>query len=147
MRLTHYTDYALRTLMYLALLPKHQDLATINDIAKAYDIPKNHLMKVVHQLSTLGYIDSLRGKNGGIRLAKSADKINVGEVVRQTEPDFDLVACFETEAKRPCHITPACQLKFMFSEANLAFLSVLDKYSIADTILDQAKMKSLLSFA
>lgn len=95
MRLTNYSDYALRILMYLAVMPPSNDLATIADIADSYQISKSHLTKIVHQLAQLGYIDSVRGKNGGIRLAMAADKINLGQILRHTEPDFDIVPCFQ----------------------------------------------------
>ena len=93
MRLTQYSDYALRTLMYLAVMPYPQELATIADIADSYQISKSHLTKIIHQLAQLGYIDSVRGKNGGIRLAKSPQDINLGKVVCHTEPDFAIVPC------------------------------------------------------
>ena len=93
MRLTNYSDYALRTLMYLAVMPNPHELATIADIAESYQISKSHLTKIIHQLAQLGYIDSVRGKNGGIRLAKPPVNINLGEVVRHTEADFAIVPC------------------------------------------------------
>ncbi|WP_230657616.1 RrF2 family transcriptional regulator [Psychrobacter sp. I-STPA10] len=93
MRLTSYSDYALRTLMYLAVMPNPDELATIADIAEGYQISKSHLTKIIHQLAQLGYIDSVRGKNGGIRLAKLPKDINLGEVLRHTEADFAIVPC------------------------------------------------------
>ncbi|MDN5566974.1 MAG: Rrf2 family transcriptional regulator [Psychrobacter sp.] len=94
MRLTNYSDYALRILMYLAVMPSSNTLATIADIADSYQISKSHLTKIVHQLAQLGYIDSVRGKNGGIRLAMAAKDINLGQILRHTEPDFAIVPCF-----------------------------------------------------
>ncbi len=99
MRLTNYSDYALRILMYLAVMPSSEDLATIADISNSYQISKSHLTKIVHQLAQLGYIDSVRGKNGGIRLAMSAEDINLGQILRHTEPDFDIVPCFHNTFK------------------------------------------------
>lgn len=97
MRLTNYSDYALRVLMYLAVMPTSDTLATIADIADSYQISKSHLTKIVHQLAQLGYIDSVRGKNGGIRLAMAAKDINLGQILRHTEPDFAIVPCFESK--------------------------------------------------
>ncbi|MEN6670108.1 Rrf2 family transcriptional regulator [Psychrobacter sp. B38] len=96
MRLTNYSDYALRSLIYLAVRPDPDALANISDIANSYDISKSHLTKIIHQLGQLGYIESVRGKNGGIRLARAPKDINLGVLIKQIEPDFDLVACFVT---------------------------------------------------
>lgn len=98
MRLTNYSDYALRSLIYLAIKPEPQKLANISDIASSYHISKSHLTKIIHQLGQLGYIDSVRGKNGGIRLACAPKDINLGVLIKQIEPDFDLVECFATQA-------------------------------------------------
>ena len=95
MRLTVYTDYSLRLLMYLAL--KDDGLATIAEVAKGYDISKTHLMKVAHQLGVAGYVTTVRGRQGGLRLAKPLDAIGLGEVVRHTEPDMALVPCFRPD--------------------------------------------------
>lgn len=94
MRITQYSDFALRTLIYLAVVPQSHELANIQDIANSYDISKNHLTKIVHQLSRLGLIESVRGKHGGIRLAHSPKNINIGSVLRHTEVDFASVDCF-----------------------------------------------------
>ena len=97
MRLTNYSDYALRSLIYLATKPDPYLLANISDIADSYHISKSHLTKIIHQLGQLGYIDSLRGKNGGIRLALAPKDINLGVLIKQIEPDFNLVECFATD--------------------------------------------------
>ncbi len=97
MRLTNYSDYALRSLIYLATKPEPNLLANISDIANSYHISKSHLTKIIHQLGQLGYIDSVRGKNGGIRLACAPKDINLGVLIKQIEPDFSLVECFYTE--------------------------------------------------
>lgn len=167
MRLTNYSDYALRTLMYLAVIPDRDTLATITDIANSYQISRSHLTKIIHQLAQIGYIESVRGKNGGIRLAKPATDINLGEVIRQTEPDFDLVACFtppesESEAQglqtertkertvstvtdpKCCAIAPVCQLKSVFVEATQAFLAVLDNYTLADIVANEEQLWQVL---
>ncbi|PNK61535.1 Rrf2 family transcriptional regulator [Psychrobacter sp. FDAARGOS_221] len=95
MRLTNYSDFALRTLMYLAVRADEDTLATITEIANSYQISRSHLTKVIHQLAQIGYIESIRGKNGGIRLAKDPKDIVLGDVIRHTEPDFYMVACFQ----------------------------------------------------
>ena len=123
MRLTTYTDYALRTLMYLAA--NRNRLVTIQDIADTHDIAKNHLTKVVHQLGILGFVESLRGRNGGIRLGKEPGQINIGAVVRSTEPDFYMAECFDPGKSR-CILRPACVLKDVLYNATRAYLTVLD---------------------
>lgn len=131
MRLTAYTDYALRTLMYLAM---HRDrLVTIQEIADEHGIAKNHLSKVVHQLSTLGYIDTTRGRNGGMQLGREPKAINIGSVVRHTETDFHMAACHDA-AGPACLYAPGCGLKGALSLATRAFLDVLDEATL-DTIL------------
>ncbi|HCR87175.1 MULTISPECIES: Rrf2 family transcriptional regulator [Psychrobacter] len=97
MRLTNYSDYALRSLIYLAIKPEPHLLANISDIANSYNISKSHLTKIIHKLGQLGYIDSVRGKNGGIRLACRPKDINLGVLIKQIEPDFNLVECFSTD--------------------------------------------------
>lgn len=163
MRLTNYSDYALRTLMYLAVIPDRNTLATITDIANSYQISRSHLTKIIHQLAQIGYIESIRGKNGGLRLAKPAEAIILGEVIRQTEPDFDLVACFtppesesETQSSQTehtintvtnpkcCAIAPVCQLKSVFIEATQAFLAVLDQYTLADIVTNEEQLWQVL---
>jgi Rrf2 family transcriptional regulator, nitric oxide-sensitive transcriptional repressor len=144
MRLTLHTDYALRTLIYLGLSePRH---ATIAEISRAYGISENHLVKVAHRLGQLGFVKTSRGRGGGLRLARPADEIIVGQVVRQTEEDLALVACF---ANGTCAITAACRLRGVLGEALAAFLAVLDRYSLADLLrggegLATAKLLSLL---
>lgn len=133
MRITRYTDYSLRVLIYLAL--KGEALSTINEIAQAYSISRNHLMKVVHQLASNGYIHSVRGKNGGMRLQKKAENINIGEIVRNTESDQDLVECFGNTNQ--CIITPACSLKSALYNAQEAFYCTLDNYTLKDLIPDK----------
>lgn len=123
MRLTTYTDYALRTLMYLAA--NRDRLVTIQDIADAHGIAKNHLTKVVHQLGILGFVESLRGRKGGLRLGKEPAKINIGAVVRSTEPDFYMAECFDPQ-KSHCRLSSACILKDTLYQATAAYLAVLD---------------------
>lgn len=140
MRLTAYTDYSLRVLMRLALRPG--SLATISEIAGAYAISEHHLMKVVHQLGRAGYVETVRGRGGGLRLAKKAQDINVGEVVRRMEPDFGVVACFR--APESCTIEPACVLAEALDRALAAFMGVLDRYTLADLIRKPGPLLALL---
>lgn len=135
MRLTRYTDYAMRVLIYLGAQP--EKVCSIAEIARAYKISHNHLTKVAHDLGKAGYIESVRGRAGGIRLARAAAKINVGDVVRRTEPDFDLADCGN------CVIAPACRLTGVLDEALAAFMAVLDRYTIADLLAKQSKLLRL----
>lgn len=139
MQLTQYTDYSLRVLIYLSL--HDNKLATINEIANSYGISRNHLGKVVHNLANLGYIETTRGKGGGMRLSKTPEKINLGEVIRRTEGHFDLAECFNA-MHNTCSIAPYCQLKDVFWEARCAFLAVLDKYSLADIVRNKDELRS-----
>lgn len=126
MRLKSYTDYALRVLMHLAAKPDR--LASIAEIARTYRISHNHLTKVVHDLRKQGFLDAVRGRSGGIRLARPASEISVGAVVRDTEGTFDLVDCGS------CVIAPACALTAALHEARAAFMAVLEGYSLADLV-------------
>jgi len=139
MHITRYTDYSLRVLIYLAV--QGDELATIQQIADSYEISKNHLMKVVHQLNKKGYIETVRGKKGGMRLQMAPEDINVGILVRETEQDLSVVECFSS--RNACRITPVCGLKSMFGEALAAFLEVLDRYTLADIINDQHRPQLL----
>ena len=130
MRITQYSDYSMRVLIYLHA--KGESRSTIQEIANAYDISKNHLMKVVNQLTQLGYVHAVRGKQGGITLARSADQINIGVLLRETEQDLGLVECFRPD--NACTITPACRLTHVLREALDAFLAVLDQYTLADLV-------------
>ena len=131
MRITVHTDYALRLLMYLAL--KKDRLATIAEIAASYDISRNHLTKVAYKLGVAGYIVSIRGRGGGIRLAKPAEAIILGEVVRKTEPDMALVECMR-RGGTSCALLPACVVRRAMMRAGTAFLDVLDGYTLGDLI-------------
>lgn len=130
MHITRYTDYSLRVLIYLSV--QGDRLTTIQEIADSYDISKNHLMKVVHQLNKNGYIETVRGKKGGMRLHMAPEDINIGVLVRDTEHDLSIVECYT--AKNTCKISPVCGLKPIFGEALQAFLAVLDKYTLKDLI-------------
>lgn len=138
MRLTQYTDFALRALIYLGLRPDRR--CTIREISNAYAISRNHLMKVVQQLAAEGFVESTRGVGGGLRLARSPERINVGGVVRAMEPDLGLVECMRPDNR--CVITEGCQLQHMLAEARTAFTATLDRYTLAD-ICDPPRAKSL----
>jgi len=144
MRLTAFTDYSLRVLIYLGTAP--QGLATIDRIAEAYGISANHLMKVVHQLGQAGYVETVRGKGGGLRLARAPASINVGEVVRRTEDGFAVVECFDEDSER-CAIAPSCVLKRALHEAVDAFLETLDGYSLADLVKPRKALTRALRIA
>jgi Rrf2 family transcriptional regulator, nitric oxide-sensitive transcriptional repressor len=124
-----YTDYSLRVLLYLA--SRENETVTITELADFYKISRNHLVKVVHNLGLNGYILTTRGRHGGIRLARPANEIQVGEVVRATEPDFDLLECFNPATDR-CVISRSCSLKSILFSAQSGFLEILDKYTLAD---------------
>lgn len=130
MHLTRFTDYSLRVLIFLAV--KGEERSTINEIAERFEISRNHLMKVVQELSHKGYITAIRGKNGGLLLKKAPEEIRLGLLVRDTENDLELVECFGDSNE--CRITPACQLKPILAEALRAFIAVLDKYTLADML-------------
>jgi Rrf2 family nitric oxide-sensitive transcriptional repressor len=142
-RLTVYTDFSLRVLMFLAL--KDDGLATIAEVAKAYGISKNHLMKVAHQLGVAGYLETVRGKGGGLRLARRPQDIVIGEVVRRTEPDMALVPCFASE-DASCTILASCALRGALAKARDAFLSTLDGCTLADLVSPRASLRKLLFF-
>lgn len=141
MRMTLHTDYALRMLIYVAA--RRDGVCTVNDVAKAYGLSRNHLLKVAQTLRDLGLVETTRGRAGGIRLAKPPAEIAIGALVRATEEDFSLAECMQANG-RACAISPACRLKGMLHEALAAFLTVLDKYTLADIIQNKAVLGSLL---
>lgn len=131
MRLTTFTDYTLRVLMYLAI--DRDRRATIPEIATAYGISQNHLMKVVHHLSRAGVVESARGKGGGIRLARAPEKIRIGEVVRGTEGDGPVVECLSGEAQG-CRIAGTCRLTRVLVDGFEALYATLDRHTLADLV-------------
>lgn len=141
MRLTRHTDYALRVLMQVGL--NDGELVRISDIADSFGISRHHLTKIVHQLGTRGYLETLQGRRGGIRLARSPSKIVIGEVVRDFEEDFDVVECFDRD-RCECRIEPACVLKGTLDEALAAFLEVLDETTLADLLKPRRRLRTLL---
>lgn len=141
MRLTHYSDFSLRLLMYAALRPK--ELVTIAEVAEAYGISKNHLMKVAFQLGRHGFLETVRGRKGGLRLARKASRIGLGQVVRATEEDFRMVECFDP-ATNGCILSRACRLRGVLSKALDAYLAVLDEYTLADLTEQNPTLSRLL---
>lgn len=141
MRLTVYTDYGLRLLMYVAL--KEGKRATIQEVAGAYNISKNHLMKVAFDLGRHGFLETVRGRGGGLRLARAPERIRLGDVVRAMEEDFTLVECF-APGTNACRITRACKLKGVLNEALKAYLAVLDGYTLADLTAHNASLGKML---
>ena len=134
MRLTNFSDYALRILMYAAV--RSDRLITIEETAEVYGISRAHLMKVANQLTRAGYLKAVRGRSGGLALAKRPNRIKLGEVLRATEPDFTLVECFAPDGN--CLISPHCRLRGVLHEALSAFTGTLDRYTLADLILSPA---------
>ena len=141
MRLTTFSDYSLRVLIYLGTT--RERLVTIDEIAAAYGISGNHLMKVVHHLGRHGYVETVRGRGGGMKLARPPESINVGQVTRTTEDSFALVECFE--GKEPdCRIARVCVLKQALAQALEAFLAALDRYSLADLLAPERPLTRIL---
>ena len=131
MRLTTYTDFAFRTLIFVAL--RKEEGCTIQELAEHYGISRNHLMKVVQQLGQLGFVETTRGRGGGIRLGKPAEEIRLADVVRATEDDMDIVECFNPAEDR-CVISRVCRLRGILGEAMTAWMNVLDHYTLADLV-------------
>ncbi len=144
MQLSSHSDYALRLLMKLALDPRRRQ--TIREIAAVYGISHNHLMKIAQELGRLGYIETLRGRGGGLRLTRPARDINIGEVVRRTEANLALVECFDPANNR-CVITEACRLKAVLSSALEAFFRVLDGYTLSDILEERGALAAILGEA
>lgn len=139
MRLTAYTDYTLRTLMHLGM--NRDKLVTIKDIADIHGISKNHLMKVVHQLGLTGMVETVRGRNGGLRLNQEPADINIGEVVRNTETDFFMAECFSPRNFQ-CGYSSNCTLKSVLHAATVAYLDVLDGVTLENLIKKDSRYAS-----
>lgn len=142
MKITMHTDYALRVLIQAGLA--HGELVRIADIARSYDISRNHLMKIVQRLGALGYLETLQGRHGGIRLARAPNAIAVGHVVRDFEAGIPLVECFEPDKSR-CRIQGVCRLKRALAAAREAFFASLDDVTIADLLLPRRRLEQLLT--
>jgi len=141
MQLTRHTDFSLRVLIYLSL-NKSEQLVTISEISEHFEILKNHLTKVVNHLAQKGYVETIRGKNGGIRLAKKPAEIKLGDVVQAMEMNLEVVDC----TKPLCPLINNCKLKRVLNEAKQSFLSTLNNYSIKDLNTEPEIMKNLLHF-
>lgn len=141
MRMTLHTDYALRMLVYTAI--RRDGACTVNDVAEAYGLSRNHLLKVAMTLRDLGFIETSRGRAGGIRMAVAPADINIGALVRATEEDLSVVECMQPHGGR-CVISPVCRLKGLFGEALTAYLAVLDRYTLADVIQNGSALGALL---
>jgi Rrf2 family nitric oxide-sensitive transcriptional repressor len=137
-QLTSFTDYGLRALIYMASLPNNQ-MTNISQVTEVYGVSRNHMVKIINQLSRAGLVTAVRGKNGGIKLGKPAETIRIGDVVRELEP-LTLVNCAEDF----CHITPACRLKQVLHTAVEHFLDELNEYTLADMVRDNSPLYKLL---
>jgi len=142
MQLTLHTDYALRVLIYLA--QKDDELATISEITDFYRISRNHLVKVVHHLAQENFVHTTRGKHGGMRLARAAKLISIGQVVRRMEPSFDLVECFNNNSQ-PCAVVPICALKEVLHRAVSEFLALLDQFTVADAVVQNQTTEQIFA--
>lgn len=140
MQLTRYTDFGIRTLMYLAVQPERTQLFRIAEITAVFDLSPNHVSKIVHQLGKQGYLETLRGKSGGFRLGKPASEINLGQLVRALENSLAPINC----EKPYCRLTPACQLRSVLAKAVDAYLAVLDEYTLQDIVSNQADLLKTL---
>ncbi|WP_028023441.1 nitric oxide-sensing transcriptional repressor NsrR [Enterovibrio calviensis] len=138
MQLTSFTDYGLRALMYLAMLPP-EELTSITVVTEKYGVSRHHMVKIIHRMSQVGYVEAVRGKNGGIRLGRPAKSIVIGEVIRALEP-LSIVNC----GGDACHITPACRLKSAIADALEAFLAEMDKHTLHDMVSGNHDLHSLL---
>lgn len=141
MQLTQFTDYSLRALIYVFL---RKESCTIKDVTEAYGISTHHMVKIIHNLAKLGLIKTIRGKNGGIIMASQPETINLGRLITQLEPHFDLVPCFN-QTKANCCIAPVCTLKAVLHEAQAAFMRVLERYSLADVLHNKSELSALLN--
>lgn len=141
MRMTQHTDYALRMLIYLASRPDRT--CTVSDVADAYGLSRNHLLKVALRLRRMGAVETMRGRSGGVRLAREPEEINLGELVRGTEEDFSLVECMQDHGGA-CVISPVCHAKNIFDEALQAYLAVLDRYTLADAMRNRLALSRIL---
>jgi len=133
MRLTQWTDYTLRVLMYCAASKERAEPVTITEIAESHGISRSHLTKIVQQLAARGWLETTRGRGGGMRLAIPAKDLFLGTVVRATESDFALVECFEPSLNR-CRMNQNCRLKGVLNQATQSFLAVLDAVTLADLV-------------
>ncbi|HET7774891.1 MAG TPA: Rrf2 family transcriptional regulator [Azospira sp.] len=140
MKLSTFSDYSLRVLIYLGL--QTDRLATVSEITNAFGISRGHLMKVVHQLGRAGYLETVRGKGGGMRLGQTPERIVLGQVIRHTEGDIAMVECFSGDSH--CRIQPACRLKAVLAEALAGMFKVLDAYTLADLLRQPEQLEAII---
>jgi Rrf2 family nitric oxide-sensitive transcriptional repressor len=141
-RLTRFTDYALRVLILLGITDER--LVTVDELAERYGISRNHLVKIVHRLGTLGYVETVRGKNGGMRLARHPRDIRIGDVVRDFEGDMTIVECFDARTNT-CPIERSCSLQGILRTATGRFLAELDGHTLADLVRPRSRLRPLLA--
>ncbi|MEG3619956.1 Rrf2 family transcriptional regulator [Magnetovibrio sp. PR-2] len=139
MQLTSYTDFSLRALLYIADQPGR--LVTVTEISEHYGVSRNHMVKVVHNLGANGYIKTVRGKSGGVRLAKAPEDISIAAVVKLTEPHMNIQECFDPETSK-CPLMGDCRLTGVFAEARKSFMNVLDSYTLADMMVKRVKAQA-----
>ncbi|AZG71438.1 Rrf2 family transcriptional regulator [Shewanella livingstonensis] len=140
MQLTRYTDFGIRILMYLAVQPERESLFRIAEVTSVFELSSNHVAKIIHQLGKMGYLQTVRGKSGGFRLAKVADKVLIGQLVRDLENTLSPIDCESPY----CRFTPICQLKGVLAQAVTAYLAVLDQYTLADIVANKSEILSTL---
>lgn len=144
MQLTQFTDYALRTLIYVAV--RKQDSCTIANIAETYQISKNHLVKVVHRLSQLNLLKTTRGNKGGLQFNVDPKQVKLGDLIQKLEPHFCLVECLDPQNKT-CIILPACRLKKILHKAKQHFIQILNEYTLADVLDNPNQLRTLFAKA
>ncbi len=142
MHLSTFTDYALRVLIYAAARAPEQ--VSLTELAEAYGISRNHLIQVVRKLAHLDYLDTTRGRGGGIRLGRPAESITVAEIVRATEPGFEMAECFQKKGANRCRLTPVCTLRGVLADATEAFLGTLEATTLAEIVADRRKVLAAL---
>ena len=142
MQLTVFTDFGLRSLMFLAA--NRDGLCSARNIAEHYGISRNHVVKVVHRLAQLGFITTSKGKGGGIRLAHNPEALKLGDIVLALEPDMELVECFNRETNT-CRVTASCNVKHFLADANRAFISELNRHTLADAVANGERLLFALS--
>ena len=140
MQLTRYTDFGIRTLMYLAAQPERQTLFRISEITEVFDLSPNHVSKIVHQLGKHGYLQTIRGKSGGFRLGRTPVEINLGQLVRVLENSLAPIDC----SKPYCRLLPSCQWKGVLVQAVEAYLAVLDRFTLQDIVSNKEELMKLL---
>ncbi|MBB1318463.1 Rrf2 family transcriptional regulator [Shewanella sp. SR43-4] len=140
MQLTRYTDFGIRILMYLAVQSERETLFRIAEVTSVFDLSSNHVAKIIHQLGKMGYLQTVRGKSGGFRLAKPADEVLIGQLVRDLEHSLAPIDCESPY----CRFTPICRLKGVLAQAVSAYLVVLDQYTLADIVANKSEILATL---